>query len=413
MRLTEPAIYNSLIYESTKMATGKVRGYDHDFVDESLECPVCLLTLRGPHVVSCCGKEFCQFCIERVQRDGKPCPLCNKSRFSTFPHKKLVGEVNDLVVHCPQKELSYGQKGELVQQEQHLNPMSSSNDEYGNMFVECSYRCGAHIHQQKVREHESDIHPRRPVEVQLASLMQTLSAVTVELNKLREDHKREVHEMKQSFKWQLREVKEDQKRDLDKLKHELAMVMKENDQLRTTQDIIEGKCASLQIHKTPLPVPPFYFQMNNVRHYMKADCIFYSDPFYSHPGGYKMFISIHPNGLGSHKHTHLSLFIIICRGEFDDQLQWPFDGNITVEAYNRTTEKWSNQQTIVMNEQLCGCVFSRSKNTLVHGSFGYYDYIPHSQINHYIKDICCLRFRITNVEIVNTRHVYKPHQHKH
>ena len=109
------ACYNSLIYASTKMATGKVGSYDHDFVDESHDCPVCLLTLRDPHVVSCCRKEFCQFCIERIWGDGKPCSLCNESSFTTFPHKKLAGEVNDLVVHCPQ--LGCGWKGELVQLE--------------------------------------------------------------------------------------------------------------------------------------------------------------------------------------------------------------------------------------------------------------------------------------------------------
>ena len=63
-------------------------GYDYEFVtppDKSLECPVCLLTLRDPHMISCCGNEFYQRCIELVQRDGKPCPfICNDPNFTTF-----------------------------------------------------------------------------------------------------------------------------------------------------------------------------------------------------------------------------------------------------------------------------------------------------------------------------------------
>ena len=59
---------------------------------KSLECPVCLMTFRDPHVISCCGNEFCQVCIERVHRDGKPCPLCNEPNFTTMLHKKLVRE---------------------------------------------------------------------------------------------------------------------------------------------------------------------------------------------------------------------------------------------------------------------------------------------------------------------------------
>ena len=83
-------------------------GYGYDYVSpppKSLECPICLLTMRDPHVISCCGNEFCYVCLDRVKRDGKPCPLCNEKNFSTMLHKKLVREVNALVVRCPQKEL--------------------------------------------------------------------------------------------------------------------------------------------------------------------------------------------------------------------------------------------------------------------------------------------------------------------
>ena len=91
------------------MATGGTSkgGYDYEFVsppDKSLECPVCFLTLREPHMISCCGNEFCQRCIDRIQRDGKPCPLCNEPNFTTMLNKKLVREVNALVIRCPQKE---------------------------------------------------------------------------------------------------------------------------------------------------------------------------------------------------------------------------------------------------------------------------------------------------------------------
>ena len=44
-------------------------GYDHDFVDppKDLECPVCMLVLRDPHLISCCGNHFCRNCISRVR----------------------------------------------------------------------------------------------------------------------------------------------------------------------------------------------------------------------------------------------------------------------------------------------------------------------------------------------------------
>ena len=44
-------------------------GYDYEFVDsppDTWECPVCLITLRDPHLLSCCGVKICQSCIEGV-----------------------------------------------------------------------------------------------------------------------------------------------------------------------------------------------------------------------------------------------------------------------------------------------------------------------------------------------------------
>ncbi len=46
-----------------------VGGYDSEFVDsppDSWECPVCLSTLRDPHLLSCCGVKICQSCITGV-----------------------------------------------------------------------------------------------------------------------------------------------------------------------------------------------------------------------------------------------------------------------------------------------------------------------------------------------------------
>ena len=37
--------------------------YDVDFIDpppDSLQCPVCLLTLKQPHILSCCSSHMCE-----------------------------------------------------------------------------------------------------------------------------------------------------------------------------------------------------------------------------------------------------------------------------------------------------------------------------------------------------------------
>jgi len=63
-----------------------------------------------------------------------------------------------------------------------------------------------------------------------------------------------------------------------------------------------------------------------------------SGPFYSHKNGYKMRLILELYSDGSHKNiTHLSLFICIMQGEFDNILQWPFRHKIRLDLMNQKT----------------------------------------------------------------------------
>ena len=50
----------------------------------------------------------------------------------------------------------------------------------------------------------------------------------------------------------------------------------------------------------------------------------YSPPFYVGRFGYKVFARLYPNGDGIGKGTHMSMFFVIMRGEYDALLPWPF-----------------------------------------------------------------------------------------
>ncbi|XP_013381076.1 TNF receptor-associated factor 3 [Lingula anatina] len=56
----------------------------------------------------------------------------------------------------------------------------------------------------------------------------------------------------------------------------------------------------------------------------------YSQPFYSSSRGYKMCARVFLNGDGVGKGTHLSLFFVIMRGDYDVFLHWPFQQNVTL-----------------------------------------------------------------------------------
>ena len=55
-----------------------------------------------------------------------------------------------------------------------------------------------------------------------------------------------------------------------------------------------------------------------------------SPPFFTSREGYKMCARIYMNGDGIGKNTHISLFFVVMKGEYDALLPWPFEKKITM-----------------------------------------------------------------------------------
>ena len=145
-----------------------VGGYDCEFAEPvpsafQVECPVCLLKLRNPCQVSCCGKNFCEPCIRCIS--SQKCPTC-KEAFTTFLNKGLKQSLNQLQVHCTHhNDAGCKWKGELGQLEQHLNLNPNSEKRYvGCEFVklECRHNCGGHPQRCLIIKHENEDCRKRP-----------------------------------------------------------------------------------------------------------------------------------------------------------------------------------------------------------------------------------------------------------
>ena len=61
----------------------------------------------------------------------------------------------------------------------------------------------------------------------------------------------------------------------------------------------------------------------------------FSLPFYSSRYGYKMCLRLYIMGDGIGKNTHMSLFFVMMRGEFDNILPWPFTQRVTFRLINQ------------------------------------------------------------------------------
>ena len=106
-------------------APSKAVGFECEFVDPppkvlQIECPICLLILREPHLTSCCGHNFCRACIEKVKNEGKSCPICKEAQFTTFHNKGHERSMKELAVHCEHKEVGCSWSGELGKLDDHL-----------------------------------------------------------------------------------------------------------------------------------------------------------------------------------------------------------------------------------------------------------------------------------------------------
>lgn len=142
-----------------------VGGYDPEvipFVEkppEDLECPLCLVVLKNPFLVECCGHHFCETCIGRVKAAGQPCPMCSNPIPNMILDRKTMRLVEGLKVYCKERGKGCQWSGELRYSNEHIPQCMFS-------MMECSYGC-----KQQFPRHEWENHmescPRSPVEVQL------------------------------------------------------------------------------------------------------------------------------------------------------------------------------------------------------------------------------------------------------
>lgn len=108
----------------------------------------------------------------------------------------------------------------------------------------------------------------------------------------------------------------------------------------------------------------------------------HSSSFYSSVYGYKLCIRVNLNGVDSARGTHLSLFIHFMQGEFDDILDWPFNGRIilTVIDQNPICELRNHvSETLLSKPNLAA--FQRPQNPRNHKGFGYMEFLPLSVID--------------------------------
>lgn len=178
-------------------------GYDCDFVDvlpKSLECCVCMLALRDPHVLSCCGVKVCESCIGQVQTSQRLCPKC-KQHFVTMLEKEVQRAVLGLFVYCSRKKEGCDWKGELRKLKIHLQR------ECSYVEVECQYKCGGRFQRRLLPNHEIEDCPQCPSEGKREMVAKKIDKVSAELENKVMAVVEEIHQQKASLMDEVAELR--------------------------------------------------------------------------------------------------------------------------------------------------------------------------------------------------------------
>ena len=121
-----------------------------------------------------------------------------------------------------------------------------------------------------------------------------------------------------------------------------------NDLRRELRSVRDGITELVDIVSPHYQATPIEFIISDFSKKKQANEEWYSSQFYNHHG-YKFRLLVYPNGNRVGSGTHLSVYAQLMRGEYDSELEWPFEGDIRVELLNWRADKNHHSRTIPFN----------------------------------------------------------------
>ncbi|XP_064395997.1 TNF receptor-associated factor 5-like [Halichondria panicea] len=361
-------------------------GYDCQFLQEppdDLKCLICLCVARDPlqHGDKGCGKIYCRQCITEYKKKNDKCPNCRRL-IVTFRDVRSERDIQSLKVKCQNSECLW--VGELRYLEEHLKTCDYTK-------LPCPNKCEQMIRKRSI---ENSI-IWKVIEVYRKDLRRHLKTECPQ-RQFQCPHCHETGTYEHITKWHIRhfcpkvKIRCPNSPDCDKTflreiksEHvsicpyqklickykEFGCIMKpfrkdlkdheNNDKLhlRITMDTllaVQTQCRKWTEECSVLRAPDnstakqahrITFKMNNFGKYKEKGKEFHSPFFHTHPEGYKMIIEIKGYGFLEHEGTHISVCTYLMKGEYDDQLEFPFQGTLKIELLNQLQNRNHHQQS--------------------------------------------------------------------
>ena len=412
-------------------------GTEYSFVSkdpaqiEDLKCAICLELVYEP-VLTSCDHFFCQRCV----RGHKKCPTC-QSCLKCKRNQRVERKVKKLKVKCPNSEKGCGWQGDLGDAAQHtgtncqmeavLCPRGCKEKivrghlkDHATACTQSTYKC-PHCWFEDSFTNVTTTHftsckdfplgcpagchsilSRCKMAIHLSDCAEELvpckyAAIGCDEVLKRKDLQTHLQDKKDYHL----ERSMDMVMQLSMGQSELSLSLKSMEARGVSHDTSHLPLPFrpwFQNTPTCCPCPPWVIKMEGFLEKKKYNMQWYSDPVYSHFGGYKMCLRVDANGnrIGGGKDTHVSVFAYLMQGDNDDNLKWPFKGTIKVSLLNQledgqhhTKSPWTSFNDRITEQERAS------------GGQGLDQFVSHQDLDYncqYLKDDT-LFFRVDYIEL--------------
>ena len=153
------------------------------------------------------------------------------------------------------------------------------------------------------------------------------------------------------------------------------------------------------------PYVPCTVIMPHFSKHKSNDDKWYSRPFYSASGGYKLRLNVTANGYGGGAGTHVSVTVQLLKGENDHKLRWPFQHSVTYKILNWSKDANHKIDTIPFKDATAPANARVTLGEWAPETRGHVQALPHTLLFD-CKDVAylhqdCLCLRVLKVEPPN------------
>ena len=159
---------------------------------------------------------------------------------------------------------------------------------------------------------------------------------------------------------------------------------------------------------------PIHMTMTDFQEHKNDDITWYSPPFSTGRCGYKLCLAVDANGWGDGEGTHVGVSIYMMKGEYDDQLSWPFKGEIRVQLINLNISAPPIEKCLVQENHSSNESYSKFFGKVMRGdksesAWGFPKFISHEDLYTPEENKCFLKNNALTFSIVKASHTLYTH----